>query len=477
MTTELHHQYPDLNLDSTTYHCPTCDCEILESNKPIHEAVCARRHASGSQRPQVRESIVRQGSSSELPAPERNTQASRQPIIKRDDRRIAENKMTACPNCEKSVREQDLTNHINFDCSEGDKIPCEFCDKGVPMSSYSQHTETCSMRPQANQNNRSQSPDRNFAQERRQERELERQESEEVGQEEESHSEPEEERPQERDRSPQRGSSQGGSGTFMGFLQGLASTALQSYSQNREKPFISRGIAGLLSKVVGPREQTQEEQEARELENQRRERERQGALEARAQAQEEQRSRMRSLLAQLQQQPRGNSAERAQGGPQNGTVLVRTLERGPRGTVLIRTQRVPRSALQHMPSMSAGDSDLSSMGPFGLMMSMLGGQLQGQQGMSFVNPNAEQQEPAGLNKETIDSMSTVKYSQTRNKNLDEEARTCPICLEEFQEGEDLRFLWCMHRFHQKCVDSWLEKHTNCPICKKDFSEAEQDFSS
>lgn len=49
---------------------------------------------------------------------------------------------------------------------------------------------------------------------------------------------------------------------------------------------------------------------------------------------------------------------------------------------------------------------------------------------------------------------------------------CPICLLEFEDGDDLRVLPCegQHRFHQACVDPWLLRiSTSCPLCRKDFN--------
>lgn len=46
--------------------------------------------------------------------------------------------------------------------------------------------------------------------------------------------------------------------------------------------------------------------------------------------------------------------------------------------------------------------------------------------------------------------------------------TCPICIVDFEEGDDLRVLPCEghHRFHQQCVDPWLlELSSSCPICR------------
>lgn len=47
--------------------------------------------------------------------------------------------------------------------------------------------------------------------------------------------------------------------------------------------------------------------------------------------------------------------------------------------------------------------------------------------------------------------------------------TCPICIVDFEEGDDLRVLPCEghHRFHQQCVDPWLlELSSSCPLCRQ-----------
>ncbi len=47
--------------------------------------------------------------------------------------------------------------------------------------------------------------------------------------------------------------------------------------------------------------------------------------------------------------------------------------------------------------------------------------------------------------------------------------TCPICIVDFEEGDDLRVLPCEghHRFHQGCVDQWLlELSSSCPLCRQ-----------
>jgi len=53
--------------------------------------------------------------------------------------------------------------------------------------------------------------------------------------------------------------------------------------------------------------------------------------------------------------------------------------------------------------------------------------------------------------------------------------TCPICIVDFEEGDDVRLLPCegKHKFHQECVDPWLlELSSSCPICRQDFQALE-----
>ncbi|KAF9215725.1 E3 ubiquitin-protein ligase rnf13 [Podila verticillata] len=43
---------------------------------------------------------------------------------------------------------------------------------------------------------------------------------------------------------------------------------------------------------------------------------------------------------------------------------------------------------------------------------------------------------------------------------------CAVCLDEFEEGEEIRMLPCHHEFHCECIDPWLtRKSPTCPLCK------------
>lgn len=63
-------------------------------------------------------------------------------------------------------------------------------------------------------------------------------------------------------------------------------------------------------------------------------------------------------------------------------------------------------------------------------------------------------------------------SPTRNEEVTRAAigvETCPICIVDFEDGDDLRVLPCegRHRFHRDCVDQWLLKlSSSCPLCRE-----------
>lgn len=57
------------------------------------------------------------------------------------------------------------------------------------------------------------------------------------------------------------------------------------------------------------------------------------------------------------------------------------------------------------------------------------------------------------------------------------ACTCAICFEDYQEGDVMRVMPCLHRFHESCIDQWIlqqarRQHNTahsvvayeCPLC-------------
>jgi len=61
---------------------------------------------------------------------------------------------------------------------------------------------------------------------------------------------------------------------------------------------------------------------------------------------------------------------------------------------------------------------------------------------------------------------TVKHrSSQSDEGENESQQECSICLEQFQEDEELRLLPCFHKYHTACIDRWFQHSPACPICK------------
>ncbi|PIN01674.1 hypothetical protein CDL12_25816 [Handroanthus impetiginosus] len=51
------------------------------------------------------------------------------------------------------------------------------------------------------------------------------------------------------------------------------------------------------------------------------------------------------------------------------------------------------------------------------------------------------------------------------KAVPDDCSECPICLEEFHVGNEVRGLPCAHNFHVECIDEWLRLNAKCPRCR------------
>lgn len=64
-------------------------------------------------------------------------------------------------------------------------------------------------------------------------------------------------------------------------------------------------------------------------------------------------------------------------------------------------------------------------------------------------------------KSALKKIPTKKYQKTDKYD------TCPICLNEYEEGVKIRILPCEHAYHIECIDKWLLRNNRfCPVCKR-----------
>lgn len=70
-----------------------------------------------------------------------------------------------------------------------------------------------------------------------------------------------------------------------------------------------------------------------------------------------------------------------------------------------------------------------------------------------------------------DVINALPSNKVENANdLEENEKTCGVCLENFSDGDDIRKLHCSHCFHKNCIDRWLHQVASCPMCKQEIED-------
>lgn len=74
----------------------------------------------------------------------------------------------------------------------------------------------------------------------------------------------------------------------------------------------------------------------------------------------------------------------------------------------------------------------------------------------------------GIDKDVIAEEISKLPLQKYTSNL--EFQECPICLDLFCMGDEVRVLSCKHCFHRNCIDSWLVNLLKCPLCRNSVTK-------
>ncbi|XP_015247396.1 RING finger protein 11a isoform X1 [Cyprinodon tularosa] len=54
---------------------------------------------------------------------------------------------------------------------------------------------------------------------------------------------------------------------------------------------------------------------------------------------------------------------------------------------------------------------------------------------------------------------------------EKKVKECVICMMEFEYGDPIRFLPCLHIYHLDCIDPWLMRSFTCPSCMEPVDAA------
>ena len=72
---------------------------------------------------------------------------------------------------------------------------------------------------------------------------------------------------------------------------------------------------------------------------------------------------------------------------------------------------------------------------------------------------------------TQQQIETATRQITYNSNLTNMNTSCPITLEEFQDGDELRQIrHCNHAFFEQPIQNWFQSNVRCPICRYDIRD-------
>ncbi|CAH8355519.1 unnamed protein product [Eruca vesicaria subsp. sativa] len=88
------------------------------------------------------------------------------------------------------------------------------------------------------------------------------------------------------------------------------------------------------------------------------------------------------------------------------------------------------------------------------------------------DPNRYGTPPAS--RSAVEGLPTVKVTV---EMLGSEMNQCAVCMDEFEEGGDVKQMPCKHVFHQGCLLPWLELHNSCPVCRFELPTDDAEYES
>lgn len=99
-----------------------------------------------------------------------------------------------------------------------------------------------------------------------------------------------------------------------------------------------------------------------------------------------------------------------------------------------------------------------------------------QTGQDHVDPDnmtyeelMELQEKVGKVKVGLSPAQFAKLKKEHYSPNTHKLNSCSICLNEFEEGQPIIKLKCLHLFDPECLKRWVDDNKSCPICKAEIA--------
>ena len=60
-----------------------------------------------------------------------------------------------------------------------------------------------------------------------------------------------------------------------------------------------------------------------------------------------------------------------------------------------------------------------------------------------------------LTTQDLDDLPCSEFEVTENHDEADVYFKCTVCQQDFEDGVQIRTLFCLHMFHKECIDRWL----------------------
>eukprot|EP00878_Enallax_costatus_P004860 GHUV01005114.1.p1 GENE.GHUV01005114.1~~GHUV01005114.1.p1 ORF type:complete len:650 (+),score=247.40 GHUV01005114.1:207-2156(+) len=115
--------------------------------------------------------------------------------------------------------------------------------------------------------------------------------------------------------------------------------------------------------------------------------------------------------------------------------------------------------------MGPGFRQVPDQGLEALIGALFGGQGQGIGNMRYEDLVNLDNVNVSTPEDVLSQLPRSKYVEGRKPG---DSDTCVICQTQYNPGDSLIHLPCLHAFHEECITPWLQGHSKkCPVCKTD----------